>query len=231
LAYQVARKTIGRNVKMQKKYYDRASNLIAYREGERVLIKDYTPKVRGEKKLADKWMGPFYVLDVLSDINFRIIENPTSKPKVLHHDRMKKYHSREAEPDNKWVLERSRSYSVSQAERATKSTDSSVKRQAASGAVGKKPAVGRQKQSKKASLKPSGAGDEPTTLQRDNAEKNKKIKGRKTKTTRTPEVQPPVVEKKKRGRPRKNPVVVTPTEPAAEAVKKRRGRPPKKKIQ
>ena len=106
LAYQVALKTIGRNVKIQKKYYDRASNLIAYREGDRVMIKDYTLKVRGEKKLADKWMGPFYVLDILSDVSFRIIRDRAGKPKVIHHDRMKKYHSREEEPDNKWVLER-----------------------------------------------------------------------------------------------------------------------------
>ena len=54
LAYQVARKAISRNVKIQRKYYDRTSNLIEYREGDQVIIKDYTPKMRGEKKLANK---------------------------------------------------------------------------------------------------------------------------------------------------------------------------------
>ena len=75
LAYLVARRAIGRNVKIQKKYYDRASNLIEYREGDRVMIKDYTPKVRGEKKLADKWMGPFYVLDLTTSCQMLVLES------------------------------------------------------------------------------------------------------------------------------------------------------------
>ena len=223
LAYQVARKAIGRNVKIQKKYYDRASNLIEYREGDRVMIKDYTPKVRGEKKLADKWMGPFYVLDVLSDVSFRIIKDRSGKPKVIHHDRMKKYHSREEEPDNKWVLERSRSYSASEAERAEKSTKPAAVRKARSDAGRAKSAAGRQKQSKKGSLKPSNADDAQTPLQRDGSEVIKKGTGRKTKTTRTTEVQPPEI-KKKRGRPPKNPAPVEPV------PKRKRGRPPKNKV-
>ena len=108
LAYQVARDTIARNMKIQKKYYDRNSHLIHYKEGDVVWLKDFTPKIRGEKKLADRWVGPYFVLDVLSDVNFRVIDKPGSKGRVIGHDRMKRYETREPF-DVKWVLERSKS--------------------------------------------------------------------------------------------------------------------------
>ena len=110
LAYRIARETIGRNVKVQKKYYDRRANLIAYKEGDQVMLKDYSPHIRGHRKLADRWVGPYFILDVLSDINFRVILNPNSKPKVVHHDRLKRYHARNGKPDVSWVIARSRSF-------------------------------------------------------------------------------------------------------------------------
>ena len=110
LTYRIARETIGRNVKVQKKYYDRRANLIAYKEGDQVMLKDYSPHIRGHRKLADRWVGPYFILDVLSDINFRVILNPNSKPKVVHHDRLKRYHARNGKPDVSWVIARSRSF-------------------------------------------------------------------------------------------------------------------------
>ena len=104
LAYRIARETIGRNVKIQKKYYDRRSNLIAYKEGDQVMLKDYTPQIRGHRKMADRWVGPFYILDVLSDINFRVIKSEHAKPKVVHHDRLKRYYARDGKPDVSWVI-------------------------------------------------------------------------------------------------------------------------------
>ena len=109
LAYQTARDAIGRNVKIQKKYYDRSSHLVKYKEGDAVMLKDFSPKIRGERKLAAKWMGPFFILDTLSDVNFRVIREPHEKPKVVHHDRLKPYFSREP-LDVEWVLKRSKSY-------------------------------------------------------------------------------------------------------------------------
>ena len=112
LAYETARDRIGRNIKIQKKYYDKNSHLVKYKEGDAVLIKDFTPKIRGEKKLADRWAGPYFILDVLSDVNFRIIKNPDDKPKIVHHDRLKRYHQRDL-PDVSWVLKRSKSFNSS----------------------------------------------------------------------------------------------------------------------
>ena len=42
-------------------------------------------------KLQRSWAGPFYVLDVLSDVTYRIQETPKSKPKVVHFNRLKAY--------------------------------------------------------------------------------------------------------------------------------------------
>ena len=112
VAYRLARETIGRNVKIQKKYYDRKSHLVKYKEGDAVWLKDFSSKIRGENKLSDKWLGPYYILDVMSDTNFRIIKDPGSKGKVINHDRIKPAASREP-VDVKWVLEKSKTYKES----------------------------------------------------------------------------------------------------------------------
>ena len=80
-----------------------------YKEGDAVLVKDFSPKIRGERKLADKWVGPYFILDTLSDVLFRLIDRPENEPRVLHHDRLKPYHVR-ADMDVSWVLKRSKTY-------------------------------------------------------------------------------------------------------------------------
>ena len=79
---------------IQKKYYDRTSRLIK-NKGDIVWLKDHTPKIRGEKKLADKWVGPYFILAVLSDLSFRVIDKPEHPGRVVHHDRMTPYETRE----------------------------------------------------------------------------------------------------------------------------------------
>ena len=122
-AYQLARETIGRNMKIQKRYYDRNSHLIKYKEGDAVWLKDFSPKIRGEKKLADRWSGPHFVVDVLSDVNFRIIDSPDDPGRVVGHDRMKRYEPREPF-DIKWVLAKSKSLKRKQLVDATAGTSS-----------------------------------------------------------------------------------------------------------
>ena len=69
-------------------------------------------KEKGVGKFADRFEGPYYVLDVLSDVNFRIIRAMEDKPRVVHHDHIIPYMEREPEPacDKAWVFERSRTY-------------------------------------------------------------------------------------------------------------------------
>ena len=44
--------------KKKKKYYDRNHHLIHYKEGDVVWLYDFTTKMRGAKKPADRWVGP-----------------------------------------------------------------------------------------------------------------------------------------------------------------------------
>ena len=108
-AFQAARDEIGRSVLLQKKYYDKSSHLNKYKTGDAVLIRDHRHHMKGEGKLSDKYAGPYYVLDVLSDVNFRLSKSKDSEPKIIHHDRMKPFHQRE-KPKIDWVFEQSRTY-------------------------------------------------------------------------------------------------------------------------
>ena len=121
LAYQTAREAIGKSVLIQKKYYDRTTHLNKYKVGDPIMLRNHAQYMQGEKKLADKYVGPYYVIDVLSDVNFRVNDKPDNTPKVVHHDRMKPIVQRDP-PDLKWVFEQSRTCERQRAE--NKSTTS-----------------------------------------------------------------------------------------------------------
>ena len=106
-AYEIARQAIGKSVNYQKRYYDRKQNLHEYKTGDAVLLRDRVQQPRGEGKLANKFVGPYFVIDVLSDIHFRIARDSEEKPQIVHHDAMKKFHLREP-VDLQWVYDRSK---------------------------------------------------------------------------------------------------------------------------
>ena len=62
-------------------------------------------------------------MDVLSDVNFRIIDSPDDPGRVVGHDRMKRYEPREPF-DIKWVLAKSKSLKRKQLVDATAGTSS-----------------------------------------------------------------------------------------------------------
>ena len=110
-AHQVAREHTHRAATAQKKYYDRTAHLKHYKVGEKVQLKVFR-KEKGVGKFADRFEGPYYVLDVISDVNFRIIRAMEDKPRVVHHDHIVPYVEREPEQadDKAWVYKRSRTY-------------------------------------------------------------------------------------------------------------------------
>ena len=108
-AFDIARDNIRQKALLQKKYYDRKSNLIHYRVGDPVWILISSKPEKGHKKLVPKYKGPFWIVDKLSDVNFRIAENEESKMRVIHHDRLKPYKSREPLVTPEWVYLRSKS--------------------------------------------------------------------------------------------------------------------------
>jgi len=245
LAYQIARETIGKNMKIQKKYYDRSSNLVHYKEGDQIMLKDFTPHIRGEKKLADKWTGPLFVLDAMSDVNFRVIASPLGKEKVVHHDRMKRYHRRSTEPMNlDWLFERSRTH-----KQALDVTNAVVPGDAAASSGNPTPAstlqpdaqlVDRPQQENQVPVDEPAADVAPVETGQGGGSKKKKwklrvqLKPRETVCSKrrgqpSPKAEPTadiVPQPRRRGRPRKNPV---PEPEPPEPVKKRRSSRPSRK--
>ena len=83
----------------QKKNYDhRPVNQHRYNRGDAVWL--YSPKRKKGvcPKLMRHFDGSFLVITRLSDILYCIQKGPKSKPKVVHHDRLKAYHGPNA-PD------------------------------------------------------------------------------------------------------------------------------------
>ena len=68
--------------------------------GDRVWL--FTPKRKKgvSPKLQRNWDGPFVILKKVNDVTFRIQKSPRSKPKVVHHDRLKLYTGKISSPFN-----------------------------------------------------------------------------------------------------------------------------------
>lgn len=74
-----------------KRRYDRQAHQLNLEIGAIVWL--YNPKrTRGVcPKLQTKWEGPYTVLEKINDVIFKIQKNKHSKPKIVHHDRLKPY--------------------------------------------------------------------------------------------------------------------------------------------
>ena len=105
-----AREHINRAATAQKKYYDRNAHLNEYQVGDTVKLRVFR-KTKGIGKFIERFDGPYFILDVNSKVNFRIIKTPSSKARVVHHDQILPYLLRENDTvDKEWVFKRSRTY-------------------------------------------------------------------------------------------------------------------------
>ena len=66
-AHRVAREHTNRAATTQKRYYDRKAHLHRYKVGDTVQLRVFR-KEKGVGKFADRFVGPYYILDVLSDV-------------------------------------------------------------------------------------------------------------------------------------------------------------------
>ena len=76
-----------------KRTYDLKQFQNNYKVGDQVLL--FMPAVkRGRnKKLSSRWTGPYRIVEVLSDVVFRIRLNNQVKDKIVHHNRLKPFRS------------------------------------------------------------------------------------------------------------------------------------------
>ena len=105
-AHQFARDHIGKAVERQKKGYNaRAKERDELKIGSHVRY--YYPPEKQKSKFARPWLGPYEVVQKVTDVNYRIKEvaNP-DKTRVVHFDSLKPYESDPAsQPDIPEVME------------------------------------------------------------------------------------------------------------------------------
>ena len=124
IAYDICRQVTGRSVQSQKKYHDRCAHLNRYKVGDSVSLRVTAQAEAGMAKLRDRWDGPYFIIDVISDVDFRIAKNIDDRRTVQHHDRLKPYYFPKGEKiDNSWVFDISKSFHRSNTAESTAQTE------------------------------------------------------------------------------------------------------------
>ena len=90
-AHLLARKHLLTSTKRQKNFYDGKAVMHQYKSGDLVWYVDENRSVGSCPKLQMFYRGPCVVLQKNSDLNFLIQVDKHSTPKVVHHDKIKRY--------------------------------------------------------------------------------------------------------------------------------------------
>lgn len=72
--------------------YDRKANSNGFEEGALVWFHNPLRKKGKSPKLQPRWEGPYTIVTKINDITYRIKKGPRGKLKVVHVDRLAKYH-------------------------------------------------------------------------------------------------------------------------------------------
>lgn len=115
LAHNITREALGESVQRAKRQYDKNACHTQYKVGDAVwyLVKGTRYAKNKVKKFLPSYEGPYFVMGQLDDLVYRIQKGPRAKVKVVHHDQLKSYRSREP-LDNTWVLDQSQSWTPSE---------------------------------------------------------------------------------------------------------------------
>lgn len=115
LAHNITREALSESVTRAKRQYDKNACHTQYKVGDAVwyLIKGTRHVKNKVKKFLPSYEGPFFVMGQLDDLVYRIQKSPRAKAKVVHHDQLKDYRSREP-LDNAWVLDQAQTWTPSE---------------------------------------------------------------------------------------------------------------------
>ena len=89
--HEMARKNLYIASSTQKKRYDHRINQNKFSEGSLVWLHNPQIKLGRSAKLSRPWFGPYTVIKRLNDVIYKIQLTSRSKPKIVHHDRLKTY--------------------------------------------------------------------------------------------------------------------------------------------
>ena len=95
LAHEEARAKLQFESDRMKTRYDTRVNQSGFEENDKVWF--YNPRrVKGRSpKLQKSWEGPYKIITRLNDITYRIQKTPKAKMKIVHVERLAKFHERE----------------------------------------------------------------------------------------------------------------------------------------
>lgn len=79
------------SIKMKTRY-DRKSYQVGFEEGSLVWLHNPMRRVGKSPKLSPNWEGPYKVVTKINDVTYRIQRNPRSPSKIVHVDRLARYH-------------------------------------------------------------------------------------------------------------------------------------------
>ena len=73
--YEIVRKENRRGQRHSKRYYDKRAHVREFNLGDLVYMTDPFAKHRPKKKFADKWGGPYEIIEKLSQLTYRVRKN------------------------------------------------------------------------------------------------------------------------------------------------------------
>lgn len=87
-------KIVEKEQAVQKKQYDLSHKNIDFKPGQKVLIKFEFNEKDKSKKLANKYRGPFTIIEKLSDVNYKVdlILNEKKTIDTIHVQRIKPFY-------------------------------------------------------------------------------------------------------------------------------------------
>ena len=89
--HNVAREKLNLSSQCMKTNYNVKLNYKSYKHGDAILLHDSITKKGICKKLNKQWLGPGKIVDKVNDVLYRVKMGPYHKPKVIHHDKLRKY--------------------------------------------------------------------------------------------------------------------------------------------
>ena len=108
-AHVITRTHLRESAESRKRYYDRdigvdgvSRKVRQYTEGERVLLK-VSDHHRHFGKMNDRFTGPYYVITVFDTGIVRVKEGEDKPPKIVHHDRLRRFLEDAPTPVPEWV--------------------------------------------------------------------------------------------------------------------------------
>ena len=93
--HQLMREYMDVKQERQKSYYDRSKYGPCYKIGEEVLVFNPTVKKGETRKFTSFFRGPYIIVEIINDLNFKVEDKKTRKAIKVHYDRLKKHKTRE----------------------------------------------------------------------------------------------------------------------------------------